>query len=104
MKMRKSISPPAPAWMPWLMWGLVAGFYLIGFFQRVAPAVMVDELMREFHIGGALLGNLSGSGSLLPSDDRVWIVNLLHGHNLALRQRRGGRAIVWSRDAFHKQR
>ena len=43
------------------MWGLVAGFYLIGFFQRVAPAVMVDELMREFDIGGALLGNLSAT-------------------------------------------
>jgi sugar phosphate permease len=61
MKMQKSMSHPAPAWMSWLMWGLVAGFYLIGFFQRVAPAVMVDELMREFHIGGALLGNLSAT-------------------------------------------
>jgi len=47
--------------MAWLMWGLVAGFYLVGFFQRVAPAVMVDELMREFHIGGAVLGNLSAT-------------------------------------------
>jgi sugar phosphate permease len=55
------MSLKAPAWMSWLMWGLVAGFYLIGFFQRVAPAVMVDELMREFHIGGALLGNLSAT-------------------------------------------
>ncbi len=44
-----------------MMWGLVAGFYMIGFFQRIAPAVMVDELMREFHIGGALLGNLSAT-------------------------------------------
>jgi len=34
--------------MSWLMWGLVGSFYLVGFFQRVAPAVMVDELMREF--------------------------------------------------------
>jgi sugar phosphate permease len=55
------VSRPAPAWMSWLMWGLVAGFYLFGFFQRVAPAVMVDELMREFHIGGAILGNLSAT-------------------------------------------
>jgi sugar phosphate permease len=55
------MSRKAPVWMSWLMWGLVAGFYLIGFFQRVAPAVMVDELMREFHIGGALLGNLSAT-------------------------------------------
>jgi len=47
--------------MSWLMWGLVGGFYLFGFFQRVAPAVMVDELMREFGIGGTLLGNLSAT-------------------------------------------
>jgi sugar phosphate permease len=55
------MSRNAPVWMSWLMWGLVAGFYLFGFFQRVAPAVMVDELMREFHIGGAILGNLSAT-------------------------------------------
>jgi len=47
--------------MSWMMWGLVGSFYLVGFFQRVAPAVMVDELMREFHIGGAVLGNLSAT-------------------------------------------
>lgn len=33
--------------------------YLIGFFQRVAPAVMTDRLMNEFAIGAAELGNLS---------------------------------------------
>ena len=55
------MSRNAPVWMSWLMWGLVAGLYMIGFFQRVAPAVMVDELMREFQIGGALLGNLSAT-------------------------------------------
>ncbi len=43
------------------MWGLVAALYLIGFFQRMAPAVMVDELMRDFSIGGAVLGNLSAA-------------------------------------------
>ena len=43
------------------MWGLVGSFYLVGFFQRVAPAVMVDELMREFQIGGAQLGILSAT-------------------------------------------
>ena len=61
MKSMQSMSRNAPPWMSWLMWGLVGGFYLIGFFQRVAPAVMVDELMREFDIGGALLGNLSAT-------------------------------------------
>lgn len=41
------------------MWGLGAGLYLIAFFQRVAPAVMTGELMGEFAIGAAGLGNLS---------------------------------------------
>lgn len=45
----------------WIMWGLVANLYLVGFFQRVAPAVMVNELMADFHIGAAVLGNLSAA-------------------------------------------
>lgn len=45
----------------WIMWGLVANLYLVGFFQRVAPAVMVDELMADFQIGAAVLGNLSAA-------------------------------------------
>ncbi len=49
-----------PGWLAWSVWGLGALFYLIGFFQRVAPAVMTTELMREFQIGAAALGNLSG--------------------------------------------
>ncbi len=51
----------APAWLGWLMWGLVAILYLLGFFQRMAPAVMVDELMRDFNISGAIMGNLSAT-------------------------------------------
>ncbi len=51
----------APVWMAWLMWGLVGMLYLLGFFQRMAPAVMVDELMRDFDISGAMLGNLSAA-------------------------------------------
>jgi sugar phosphate permease len=47
------------ATLAWGVWGLAAALYLIGFFQRVAPAVMTDELMREFTIGAAALGNLS---------------------------------------------
>ncbi len=43
----------------WLTWGLLASLYFVGFFQRVAPAVMVDELMRDFSITATLLGNLS---------------------------------------------
>lgn len=50
---------PPPVALAWLTWGLLAGIYFIGYFQRVAPAVMVDELMREFQIAATLLGNLS---------------------------------------------
>ncbi len=51
-------SPP-PLRLSWMVWGLGASFYLMAFFQRVAPAVMTDALMREFQIGAAALGNLS---------------------------------------------
>jgi sugar phosphate permease len=51
----------SPAWLAWLMWGLVALLYLLGFFQRMAPAVMVEDLMRDFHINGAIMGNLSAA-------------------------------------------
>ncbi len=48
-----------PLRVAWTVWGLGASFYLMAFFQRVAPAVMTDALMREFQIGAAALGNLS---------------------------------------------
>lgn len=48
-----------PAGLAWSIWGLGALLYLIGFYQRVAPAVITDRLMTEFAIGGAALGNLS---------------------------------------------
>jgi len=48
-----------PASLSWLVWGLGAAFYLNGFYQRVAPAVMTDYLMADFRIGAAALGNLS---------------------------------------------
>jgi len=50
-------SPPQKA--AWFVWGLGALFYLMGFFHRVAPAVMTEELMREFNINATALGNLS---------------------------------------------
>ena len=48
-----------PATLAWFVWGLGALLYLIGFYQRVAPAVITDRLMTEFSIGAAALGNLS---------------------------------------------
>lgn len=43
----------------WLIWSLAALSFGYAFFQRVAPSVMVSDLMGEFAIGGALLGVLS---------------------------------------------
>jgi len=56
-----SIHPthPPPATMAWFMWGLCAVFYLVGFFHRVAPAVITAELMSDFNVGAAGLGHLS---------------------------------------------
>jgi MFS family permease len=42
-----------------LMWGLAAAFYLFGFFQRVTPASLAPDLMRDFGLTAAGLGNLS---------------------------------------------
>ncbi len=55
--MRPATAPPSG--VAWFVWGLGALFYLMGFFQRVAPAVMAEALMREFQIGAAAMGNLS---------------------------------------------
>jgi MFS family permease len=49
-----------PITLSWTVWGLGAVLYLIGFYQRVAPAVMTSELMMSFNISAAGLGNLSG--------------------------------------------
>ncbi len=48
-----------PALLAWSVWGLGACLYLIAFFHRVAPAVFTDQLMSEFSLGAAALGNLS---------------------------------------------
>ena len=44
---------------PWLIWLLCANFYLYAYFQRVAPSVMISELMRDFGVTAVVLGNLS---------------------------------------------
>ncbi|MCF8107018.1 MAG: MFS transporter [Desulfohalobiaceae bacterium] len=53
------INSHPPLSLAWFIWSLCALFYLMGFFQRVAPAVMTRELMQDFGIGAAALGNLS---------------------------------------------
>jgi len=41
------------------VWSFGAFFYLLGFFHRVAPAVITAELMQDFQINASALGNLS---------------------------------------------
>ena len=48
-----------PLRMAWFVWGLGALLYFVGFFQRVVPAVLTEELMQEFSISASALGNLS---------------------------------------------
>lgn len=48
-----------PARLAWGIWALGASLYLAGYFQRVAPAVMTQELMAEFALAATGLGNLS---------------------------------------------
>ncbi|OGB27822.1 MAG: MFS transporter [Burkholderiales bacterium RIFCSPLOWO2_02_FULL_57_36] len=45
--------------LAFMMWGLAVAFYLFGFFHRVTPAVLTSELMRDFSLTAAMLGNLS---------------------------------------------
>ena len=55
-----STSPPDRAGArAWLVWLLAAAAFGFAFFQRVAPSVMVNDLMAEFAVGGAVLGQLS---------------------------------------------
>ncbi len=48
-----------PRWLPWAIWSLGALLFFYGFFQRLAPSVMIDPLMRELSLDGAAVGNLS---------------------------------------------
>ena len=50
---------PPPASLAWTIWGLGAMLYFIAFYQRVAPAVITDELTAAFGLTAAALGNLS---------------------------------------------
>ncbi len=56
--MEKSPQYP-PIQVALAVWSLGAALFLVGFFQRVAPAVITRELMVEFALSAAALGNLS---------------------------------------------
>ena len=48
-----------PAYQSWLILCLGIVFYFTGFFHRMVTAVMADQLMADFNIGAASLGNFS---------------------------------------------
>ena len=62
-----------PIRMALTLWGLGAGLYLIGFFQRVAPAVITRELMAELRE----LGGVSGGPPPFARRDRSRFLHAL---------------------------
>jgi MFS family permease len=52
-------NPPAPLALALAVWSLSALAFGYAFFQRVAPSVMVPDLMAEFAVSGAVMGQLS---------------------------------------------
>lgn len=42
----------------WPVWGIMCLAYIIVFFHRIAVGVVADNLMAEFNVTGAVLGNL----------------------------------------------
>lgn len=44
---------------PWIVWGLGAAFFLSEYFARIAPGIMVPELMSTFKVNAMSLGSLS---------------------------------------------
>lgn len=45
----------------WIAWTIAALFYGYGFFQRVAPGVLVADLMRDLGLDGTRVGTLSAA-------------------------------------------
>jgi MFS family permease len=43
----------------WIIWGLGAAYFFLEYLARVAPAVMVPELMKAFQVNALSLGSLS---------------------------------------------
>jgi MFS family permease len=51
----------SPRLLPLLAWATASLFFFYAWIMRVAPSVMVEELMREFAVGAGVLGNLSAA-------------------------------------------
>jgi sugar phosphate permease len=57
--MRSKQKRTPPAGLAFFVWGLAALFYLLGFFFRVTPGVLNQELMRDFDLNAVMLGNMA---------------------------------------------
>jgi len=57
--MTSIITPRQSSLLAWTIWLLGALLYSYGWFLRVTPSVMVDDLMREFAATAVVFGNLS---------------------------------------------
>ena len=44
---------------PWLVWGLGAAFFFSEYLARLAPNVMVSQLMAQFHLNAWGIGVLA---------------------------------------------
>ena len=53
------IATPGNGITAWTVWTLAACGFAFGFFMRVSPSTMVEDLMRDFAVGAAVVGNLS---------------------------------------------
>ena len=51
----------APLLLPLFAWATGAVFFFYAWVLRVAPSVMVEELMRDFAVGAGVLGHLSAA-------------------------------------------
>jgi MFS family permease len=61
MRDEASALPDRTRWLPLLGWTTGAVFFFYAWVWRVAPSVVVAELMRDFSVGAAVLGHLSAT-------------------------------------------
>jgi sugar phosphate permease len=47
--------------MAWSAWLIVSIFYAYQYILRVIPNIMMNDIMQQFHMDDAVLGQFSGS-------------------------------------------
>lgn len=55
----RSLRGPSGGTRAWIIWGMGALTFTYAFVQRVSPSVMIDQLMADLMVSGAVLGNLT---------------------------------------------